>query len=238
MIRIAEIEACKLESKLTELLSVSDAALRGISLCEPLRVDAGLNRWLKNDREEAYSDWLAWILEQLNAIDVLDVLRVSDANVVAVGIPPHFEVEREYYISGGRLDLLLTLGNELIVIIEVKKSSAEIADTAKQAGYHHWLKLQPFRLHREFLLITDASEEKYEGFTPIRWADVCIRLRRLLPKLCTSVGLVKTAMIVAFISAVETNLLNLIVPPADVVDRLFYAKTLDHLEKYLGDHTP
>jgi len=42
-------------------------------------------------------------------------------------------------------------------------------------------------------------------------------------------------MIVAFISAVETNLLNFVVPPTESVQRLFYARTIEHLEKYLGD---
>jgi hypothetical protein len=31
-------------------------------LGEPLLVDFGAHRWLKPQREEAYSDWLAWIL--------------------------------------------------------------------------------------------------------------------------------------------------------------------------------
>lgn len=237
MIQVAEAEARKLESKLSELLSASDAALQKISLREPLRVDAGLNRWLKKDREEAYSDWLAWILEQLGSLDVLDVLRITDAEVAA-STQSHFKVERECCIPDGRLDLLLTLDNSLIVVIEVKKSSAEVADTAKQSGYHKWLQEQPFPQRRGILLITDAGEETYQNFAPMRWADLCIRLRRMLPRLCNSIGLVKTAMIIAFISAVETNLLNLVVPSADAVERLFYAKTLDHLERYLGEPTP
>jgi len=133
-------------------------------------------------------------------------------------------------------DLLLTLESFLMVIIEVKKYSADTADTAKQAGYHNWLELQnSFCQRRGFLLTTDAGEEKYENFSALRWGDVCIRLRRLLPKLRTNIGLVKTAMIVAFISAVETNLLNFVVPPTESVQRLFYARTIEHLEKYLGD---
>ena len=123
-----------------------------------------------------------------------------------------------------------------MVILEVKKSSADSADTAKQAGYHNWLELQnSFCQRRGLLLTTDAGEDKYENFSTLRWGVVCIRLRRLLPKLKTNIGLVKTAMIVAFISAVETNLLNFVVPPTESVQRLFYARTIEHLEKYLGD---
>lgn len=32
---------------------------------EPLKMPFSLHRWLATDREEAYSDWLVWILEQL-----------------------------------------------------------------------------------------------------------------------------------------------------------------------------
>ena len=44
-------------------------------LRDPLHVDAGLNRWQRNDHEEAYSDWLAWILEQLDTREVLKSFR-------------------------------------------------------------------------------------------------------------------------------------------------------------------
>lgn len=234
MIQVAEAEALKLESRLKQLLHTSDEALKAISLCDPLMADAGLNRWLKKEREEAYSDWLAWILEQLSAIDVLHILGITDPEIVK-GLRSHsFKIERESFIPYGRLDLLLTFPNFLIVVIEVKKYSAETSNTAKQAGYHKWLDSQPFLHRRGLLLTTDASEEKYEKFSTVLWGDICIRFRRLLPKLLTSIDLVKTAMIVAFISAVETNLLNLVVPPAEAVERLFYARTIEHLQKFMG----
>src|SRR5580700_121123 len=70
MIQIAEAEATKLESGLLALVNASDARFCSISLRDPLVVDAGLNRWLREDREEAYSDWLAWIFQQLTAMEV------------------------------------------------------------------------------------------------------------------------------------------------------------------------
>jgi hypothetical protein len=143
MVRVAEAEALKLESRLNELVDTSDATLRRRSLCEPLRADLGLNRWLKKEREEAYSDWLAWIFEELqqrpgSAADVLEVLGITEPEIVANSPSPNFEIAREYYIPDGRLDLLLTLDKSVMVIIEVKKYSAETADTAKQAGYYKW----------------------------------------------------------------------------------------------------
>jgi hypothetical protein len=237
MIRVAEAEAQKLESELKQLLNVSDARLRAISLCDPLVADAGLNRWLKREREEAYSDWLKWILDQLGSpADVLGVLGVTESEIVAIATSQEnaFKIEREQYISAGRLDLLLTLDDSVMIIVEVKKLSAEASDTAKQAGYYEWLESKRVPRRRALLLTTDAAEDKYENFSTLLWADVCIRLRCLFPALNTRIGSVKTAMFVAFVSAVETNLLNLVAPSreTDAVERFSYARTIEHLKKY------
>jgi hypothetical protein len=242
MIRVAEAEAQRLESHLTSLLNESDSKLQAISLCDPLLADAGLNRWLKREREEAYSDWLAWILDQFgSASDVLEVLGITEPEIVAVAKAPAnvFKIDREQYIPVGRLDLILTLDNSVMIIVEVKKYSAESSDTAKQAGYYEWLESQRVLQRKALLLTTDAAEATYENFSTLLWADVCIRLRRLLPALSHRIGSVKTAMIVAFVSAVETNLLNLVAPSkdTDAVERLSYARTIEHLKKYMGGVT-
>lgn len=234
MIHTAEAEALKLESGLLALISASDASFRSISLRDPLMVDAGLNRWLREDREEAYSDWLAWVFEQLTAVDVLRVLGIDNPELVVHARSKKFTVQREYFIPAGRLDLLLSLDQSVLIVIEVKKSAAENAETAKQAGYFKWLDSQPQRYRKPLLLITDASEEEYQQFSTIRWSDLCLRLRGLLLRLETNLDLVKKAMIIAFVSAVETNLLNLVVPPADEVQRLFYAKTVEYLKRSVG----
>jgi len=135
MVRAAEVQAERLESRLIELLENSDEVLSRISLCEPLFADAGLNRWLTEDREEAYSDWLEWILGQLQllqggAANILSVLGIADSDIVAGCESREFKIVREYYMQWGRLDLLLTIDDFLILVIEVKKYSAEASDTA------------------------------------------------------------------------------------------------------------
>jgi len=40
--------------------SMSSARLKPLG--EPLEHDLGVNRWLAGAREEAYSDWLTWLL--------------------------------------------------------------------------------------------------------------------------------------------------------------------------------
>jgi hypothetical protein len=238
MVRVAEVQAERLESRLNELLKSSDEALSRISLCEPLFADAGLNRWLTEDREEAYSDWLEWILSQLQlqggAVNILAVLGIADSEIVAGCEAREFKIKREYYLQWGRLDLLLTIEDFLMIVIEVKKYSAEASDTAKQKGYYEWMRKQHSRHLKALLLVPDAAELEYENFSRLLWEDVCIRLRRLLPELQNGIGPVKTAMFVAFISAVETNLLHLVAPGrADSVERISYGRTIKHIEKYL-----
>src|SRR5437016_10172624 len=48
-----------------DILDKSEACLAPFG--EPLRVDFGTHGWLKEDREESYSAWLAWIVEQLES---------------------------------------------------------------------------------------------------------------------------------------------------------------------------
>jgi len=44
-------------------------------------MDLGLHRWLQESCEEAYSDWLAWILGQLNTSDeIIKLFLAEDSN--------------------------------------------------------------------------------------------------------------------------------------------------------------
>ncbi len=95
IIHVAEAESQTLKSTLKGLLDQSDSKLQLVSLCDPLLADAGLNRWLREEREEAYSDWLAWIFEQMDAADVLAVLGMSGLEVRATSHLRHFDVKRE-----------------------------------------------------------------------------------------------------------------------------------------------
>src|SRR6267378_2290800 len=54
-----------LESKqIVDLLKASKDRLSPLD--DPLTVDLGLHRWMSRDREEAYSDWLAWVITQIS----------------------------------------------------------------------------------------------------------------------------------------------------------------------------
>lgn len=232
MLEAATVEAKKVESELRELLQQSDQLLA--PLCDPLHANAGLNRWLRNDNEEAYSDWLAWILQQFNGAEVVSLLQIEDEEITKYCSSNRFSVFREVSIPNGRLDVAVEFGekcNDALMVIEVKTTSAEQADTAKQKGYRAWLDAQAVRHKpRPILLVVDAEKDDYEGFAPLQWSELCLRLREMLPGLSARIGLVRTAMVVAFIGAAESNLLHFVAPDNMQRERsVFYARTADHL---------
>jgi len=235
MLGAAETESEAAKKELYRLLDRSDRRLD--PLHDPLRANLGLHRWLSKKREEAYSDWLHWVLQRLETDEILLVLGVSDLEF-AQKCRANPKCDRECVIEEGRLDLIIRFGNDALIVIEVKKTSAEGADTEKQKGYTKWAENQgiPFKL---VLLVVDASDEDYHGFKPQLWADFCIALRRILrgPQGqgdgIRTHGIVTAAMFVAFISAIERNLLGLVLP--DEGRTLFYARTADHIKRSLDE---
>lgn len=57
MLEAAVADAKKTRASLSELLQRSNQSLQPLG--DPLCVNLGLHRWLKQEREESYSDWLA-----------------------------------------------------------------------------------------------------------------------------------------------------------------------------------
>lgn len=230
MIRAAESHSRELEEELNKLLQISNQTLS--PLCDPLCADAGVNRWLKHEREEAYSDWLVWILEQIAQPELLLALfQIDDPMFARCCKDQKIKVVRERVIPGGRLDVVLEFGSTALVVIEVKTTSAEQAETAKQRGYREWCESRgiPSRL---VLLCTEAEAERYEGFVALNWADFCLRVRRLIRSFMKELGFVKTAMVIGFIGAVESNVLQLVSPKGLGNGRaIFYGRTIDHVRK-------
>jgi hypothetical protein len=143
--RVIDAAAPKLaeEAKqLKQLLIKSRKSL--VPLKDPFDLDLGLHRWLDAEREEAYSDWLAWVVQQAGTPH-----RVF--KLFGLGKPPallesqHLHVERESCIpyghldQEGRLDIEIRYGGQAIIVVEAKKGGAEGADTGKHTGYKRWL---------------------------------------------------------------------------------------------------
>src|SRR5579859_2820346 len=69
---------CEAE-RLERLLQASRQKLRPLQ--DPFDLDLGLHRWLAADREEAYSDWLQWVIQQIRTpskiLDLFGLPQVS-----------------------------------------------------------------------------------------------------------------------------------------------------------------
>src|ERR1035441_3091068 len=63
LIAAAERDAERARVALDQLMKATAAEFPGVGY-DPLHVDFYTHRWLKKEHEIAYSDWLAWILDQ------------------------------------------------------------------------------------------------------------------------------------------------------------------------------
>jgi hypothetical protein len=210
---------------------------------DPFDVDLGLHRWLAPEREESYSDWLEWIVRQIKdpaQVFSLFALPGPPARVIDC---PECEVQRECCIpyghpdQEGRLDLVIRYGDKALVVVEVKKSDAEGADTLKHDGYRRWLTEQTAQHKFPVLLALSGEEADYEEFRLVSWASVCVEMRRLAVYLCKQDRLMTAAIVLAFVAAVEQNLLGY---SAGVVQgickgdvTLFNSAIVDHLEEFI-----
>jgi hypothetical protein len=244
--RLIEAAHPKLQAdakRLQTLLAESRRLL--FPLEDPFDLDLGLHRWLEADREEAYSDWLEWVVRQANRADRVFKLfglefpaELPASQLVTVKREcciPYGHIEQE-----GRLDLVIRLDPHAIIVVEIKKGDAEESDTAKQAGYKQWLDEQhqyPKGQRYSIFLAASANEEEYEQFKPLLWETVCIQMRRLAIELKQKQVAI-AAMTLAFVAAVEQNLLGYSAP---VIRRVCEAGTLrfnprvvDYIGRFLG----
>ncbi len=138
----------------------------------------------------------------------------------------------------GRIDLAIRLGEESLLIVEVKLGPADQADTLKGRGYCRSVdaRNQDTQFRKYVILVIDASSEDYSGFRPRRWADACIELRIIAAKLCRCGKLLNAGMVLSFVSAVEQNLLRLCAvrqSRGSTVMALLLSRVTDHLSRFL-----
>jgi hypothetical protein len=234
--RMVEAAGSHLEVQRRSLTSVLEASSAQLApLGDPLLVDFGAHRWLRQEREEAYSDWLAWIIEQLPRAEVFGLLGIDPIGVGEIG-DARPEAKREVRIRGGtrRLDILIRFGTADLIVVEVKTGRAEDAATEKQMDYT--AEADKRHISHKVLLITEAQEPDYRGFKPRRWAEVCTELRRSAQLALRQERTVVAAMILAFVGAVEENLLGFTAPKAWTEGAFFqaWANTEKHLRRTLG----
>jgi len=227
---------------LAELLRQSDDRLS--PLADPFRLMSAGNRWLdlQREREESYSDWLAWSLEQMGqAEQVLRVFGLEDSEFGTLVHNEKVSVSREEPIRtpGGeakRLDIVVRFGDAGILLVEVKIQDLDDAGGRENLPiYCAWLeKRQPDPKHRHAILLVPSSiESPCPGWDVLAWDDVSLKLRlRALAQIKPIPGnLLFAAMLLCFASAVEQNILGW----SGTGDAMSTPQTALYLERFLEE---
>lgn len=187
-------------------------------LADPLAADFGAHRWLSSEREEAYSDWFGWILDQIgDAGRVLSLFGLGD-KACASEKPV---INREVRIPDGRLDLVVKFGDSLLVVVEIKTKAFDPVAVRDQLARYARLVPHPRKPpHQTFCLFAAVDFGEFDcplPFEPLAWRELALRIRKLACEwVRASKGqpscrndLIRAAMALAFCGAVEQNLLGL-----------------------------
>jgi Holliday junction resolvase-like predicted endonuclease len=217
LLGVALAADCSARAGLEEILAISDQTFS--PLADPLSIEFGAHRWLSSEREESYSDWLGWILEQIkDASQVLKLLGVHDEELLRGCASENPIVKREFRIPGGRLDLSVEFGKHLLVIVEIKtKSFDEDAVLEQLKKYSRWAQNQPQSTRCYFAAVESGEFACPEWIEPLPWRELALRIREQARNWIQAStrppldgrDLIRAAMTLAFCGAVEQNLLRL-----------------------------
>jgi len=215
-------------------LNASSARLAPLE--DPFSADFGLHRWLTDEREESYSDWLHYAVRELRepalVYGLFGLRPPASLSRSTPAVRREYPVEHGSADRSGRIDLLIQYAGAPPLVIEAKVTTAEGADTAKQSGY-----AKAIGQCDKVLLVTDAgSRESDGGFRVLRWLDVAKQLRRLVPRLCCDRRTVPAAMLLAFAGSIEQNLCGFPPQPLELLKRGVFAnyeRVISYLKEVL-----
>jgi hypothetical protein len=209
-----------------------DRMFQPFGVQEPFFMDLSNNRLFLNAREENYSDYLAWLLDQVSENKewlIRQFLKISECELNNIDlkdkkptIAREFPVKEGYEGQSGRIDILILYETEKVLIdVEVKITDADsvIEELKKNNGYRKSLEaIYPKDKYKHFhrLLATEAKEENYnneskdktEWYYPIEWHEVCYSLRQLVLSGVLKNKILLKALIVSFAGIVEQSLLG------------------------------
>jgi hypothetical protein len=191
LIRVAKQADSSSRGALAESLDLSNRTLD--PLADPLATEFGAHRWLSSEREEAYSDWFGWILEQIgDAGLVLRLLGVRDRELLRVCGSEKPFINREFKIPDGRPDLVVEFGKRLLVIVEIKTKSFDLVAVRDQlARYARWIpdpRNPPQRTLRYFAAVEFGEFDSLSTFEPLPWRELTLRMREQARPRCGCAG--------------------------------------------------
>jgi hypothetical protein len=182
------------------------------------------------EREERYSDWLAWIFGEIGAVHVLALLFKQPPSVYGSLKTVKREecVPKGNHGHSGRLDIVLRF-DSAIIVVEVKM--LRVTKIEKHQGYLSWLCEQPEKNKRAFLIAVDTSVDESAGFALLFWNTLLTRIWRLLPRLIKDQRIILAAVMGAFVGAVEQNLLGY--PALGNYGSSLFGTSIDSVAAYL-----
>jgi hypothetical protein len=201
-------------------------------LSDPLDTRFPLHRQLSSDREEVYSDWLQWVLQQFSDPRSLEhilgspnLARLANPDE-PVSVDREITVEHGYAGQAGRLDLVLRQRSRRLIVVEVKTRAYAGADLEKHAGYTESIDSP----ETEFIfLAVNPPDTGLHGFRFLSWAEVCVALRAIARSQLGPDHVLSTALVLAFVGAVEQNLLGFVSPESASLPIGKAPRMLDHL---------
>ena len=223
------------QAESVRLLRMYEASKKRLSpLSDPLDVQFPLHRQLSSSREEVYSDWLQWVLKQVSDVRLIGRILGSSNMEQPANLQEQISVDREVPVKyghtnqTGRLDLVVKQGHHWLAVIEIKTRAYDETDLKKQEGYRK--SINSIETELIFLSVNPPVSDLF-GFRFLSWADVCVTLRGMAPHLLKQEQVLGTALILAFVGAVEQNLLGFVSPEAPPVPIGKVPRMVDHLTK-------
>jgi len=192
---------------------------------DPFSLPITLHRRFQGLNENAYSDWLAWVLQVLcqevtDPIKLCEWLFLGETQQTALNDKEVPNIQRESPLKkghegqSGRADLLVSFASKGILWhIEVKVTPAESAELGKHIGYVESLdkEYSGFGI-RHILLVTKSASNNYpagrdHSFAALTWAELCQRLRQIV--LNTDMPTLSASIAMLFCGLVEQQLLGI-----------------------------
>jgi len=208
------------EARFAVLYEKSKAAFAPLS--DPLGTDFSGHRQLVSGREEVYSDWFAWVLETVG--DPMLMGRILGSNRFA-------DVRKAEVIREERAnEIVIRAGEKKLAVIEIHTGKHRPFEGAEPDGEERiFLGVHPPETD---FAETDFAETDFAetDFGFLSWASVCVALRRIAADRLDAERTVSTAFILAFVGAVEQNLLGF-AWPATAHGKV--PRMASHLSKFL-----
>jgi hypothetical protein len=143
-----------------------------------------------------------------------------------VRVDREITVEHGYVGQAGRLDLVLRQRSRRLIVVEVKTRGYTGADLEKHAGYTESIDSP----ETEFIfLAVNPPYIDLRGFRFVSWVEVCVALRAIARSRLGPDHVLSTALVLAFVGAVEQNLLGFVSPESASFPIGKAPRMLDHL---------